>query len=465
MERPRKQTYTLEMYLRKMRDRDIRDDQKVQRLSGQWNNAMMNELIFSVLNGEYILPIILGQEASSQLYVVDGLQRSTVLMMFRYGGYKITSSLEEPMISYRAKMLDSEGEPKLDGNGDICWETKSFDLRRKTYDKLPEELKKTFNEFQLDCVVHENYNQEQISRLVRRYNHLKPMTVAQKSLTFCDRYARKIRGILKRDFFIEAPYTKAERKNGSIERIILETVMCMFHLNDWKRSGQVGQYINEHSSIEEFDTLENYIIRLENIVADDLYNVFTAKDSFLWFVLFHKFTQLNISDGKFADFLYAFKSGLSDKEVDGKLFYEIDKDRSTKDKAVVQEKLNHLETLMYEYLGVSKPEPEPEIDSEEVLEFVRANVVPFVTMEDVEQYAEVLDSLMKKSNCNRKFLEAENRPSLIAIVAYSFHADIDLDDWIADYCSRNSDYILDQKENYVHMKEDLQRFMKVANAA
>lgn len=86
-------------------------------------------------------------------------------------------------------------------------------------------------------------------------------------------------------------------------------------------------------------------------------------------------------------------------------------------------------------------------------------------MEDIEQYAEVLDSLMKKSNCNMKLLEAENRPSLIAMVAYSFHSDIDLDDWIADYCSRNSDYIPDQKENYIHMKEDLQQFIKVANAA
>ena len=40
MERPRKQTYTVEMYLQRMKDLDIRSDQKVQRLSGQWNNAM-----------------------------------------------------------------------------------------------------------------------------------------------------------------------------------------------------------------------------------------------------------------------------------------------------------------------------------------------------------------------------------------------------------------------------------------
>lgn len=461
MAKVRRQTYTLGMYLQKMRDQDIRSDQDVQRLSGQWNNAMTNELICSVLNLEYVPPIILGQEKNSQEWIIDGLQRSTAFMMFRYGNYRVSSSVEEPVISYRAKIKDSEGNVKMDGCGDIIFEDREFDIRRKTYKQLPEELQKIFDEFQIDCIIHENYTMQQISRLVRRFNFNKGMNVSQKTFTFVDKYARRIREVLKREFFIEAPYTKAERKNGSVERIILETVMAMYHLDNWKKPGQIGQYINEHSSMEEFDTLENNISRLENIITDDLYPIFTSKDSFIWFNLFHKFIRLGLSDGKFSDFLYAFKNELCDREINGKTFYE--SGRSLKDRNVIVEKLNHLETLMYEYLGIS--ELEPEIDSEKVFEFVRANVVPFVTMEDIEQYAEVLDSLMKKSNCNMKLLEAENRPSLIAIVAYSFHADIDLDDWIADYCSRNSDYIPDQKENYIHMKEDLQQFIKVANAA
>ena len=52
MGKPRKQTYTLDMYLKRMKEQDIRSDQDVQRLSNQWNNSMTNELIASVLNGE-----------------------------------------------------------------------------------------------------------------------------------------------------------------------------------------------------------------------------------------------------------------------------------------------------------------------------------------------------------------------------------------------------------------------------
>lgn len=383
-------------------------------------------------------------------------------MMFRYGKYKVTPSIEEPVIPYRAKVMEADGEACIDGNGDIVWEDREFDLRNKTYDRLPEELKKAFDEYQIETVVHENYDMQQISRLVRRFNFNKGMSVSQRAFTFCDKYARKIREILKREFFIEAPYSKAERKNGTLERVIMETAMVTFHLDNWKKSGQIGAYLNENASMEEFDALENDIARLENIITEELYGVFTAKNSFLWFALFHKFTGLNMDDRRFADFLCAFQNGLDGKEINGKTFDEIEQERSTKDKAVIMEKLDMLETLMLEYLGIPKGGLEQGFDMQEVLGFVRANVVPFATEEDIEQYAEVLDSLMEKSNCDAKLLEAGNRLSLVGIVAYSFENDIDLDGWIVDYCSRNHDYVSDQTENYRHMKDDLQQFLKLA---
>lgn len=463
MGKPRKQTYTLDMYLKRMKEQDIRSDQDVQRLSNQWNNSMTNELIASVLNGEYIPPIILGQEPNSQIWIIDGLQRSTALMMFRYSNYRITSSIEEPVISYRAKARDTEGNLKYDGNGDVVWEDRAFDLARKTYDKLPEELQNRFDEYQIETVIHEGYGMKEISKLVRRYNNHKSMNVSQKAFTFVDNYARRIREILKRKFFIEAPYTKAERKNGTVERVVMESVMCMFHLDSWKKSGQIGAYLNDNASQEEFDVLENCIEGLENIVTDDMYSLFTSRDSFLLFSLFYKFTGLGLDDGKFADFLHAFKDGLRNKEVNGKIFSEIGKERSTKDKTVIMEKLDLLETLMRGYLGI--PKPDSELELEAILKFVREHVVSYATKEDIVQYEEVLNALMKKSIHSTELMEAENKPSMIAVIAYSFEYDIDLDDWILDFCKRNDDYIRDQKENYRCMLQDLEKFMLLADAA
>ena len=59
MKNIRKQTYTLEQYLKDMKAEKIRTDQECQRLSGQWNPNMVNELIASVLTDDYIPPVIL----------------------------------------------------------------------------------------------------------------------------------------------------------------------------------------------------------------------------------------------------------------------------------------------------------------------------------------------------------------------------------------------------------------------
>ena len=462
MAKPRKQIYTLQMYLQKMMDMDIRSDADVQRMSGAWNNAMMNELVVSVLNGDYIPPVILGQEKNSQAWIIDGLQRSTALMMFRHSNYKVSASVEEPVIAYKAKARDSEGEVKMDGCGDIIWETKEFDIRRKTYKQMPEELKKAFDEYQIKTVIHENYDMQQISRLVRRYNFHKPMNVSQKAFTFCDKYARKIREILKREFFIEAPYSKAERKNGTMERIILESVMVIFHVEDWKKSSQIGAYLNEHSSMEEFAILEKGIERLENIITDGLYPLFTAKNSFLWFALFHRFARLNMDDGKFTEFLYAFQNGLNEKEINGKTFDEIGQERSTKDRSVIMEKLDFLETLMLEYLHVDKENLE---ETGSTLEFVREYVSQDITQEDIGLYEDMLKDFASKVDTESNLLDRKNHASLIAVIAYSCRKDIKLDEWFMDYFKRNDSYISGQTENYRHMKDDLEEYIRIANAA
>ena len=455
MARPRKQTYTLQMYLDKIRDRDIRSDQDVQRLSGQWKNNMINELIVSVLTDSYIPPIILGQEQGFQLWVVDGLQRSSSLFMFRYGNYRITSSIEEPIIKYRAKVKDTDGEVLIDENGDIVWKDAEFNIKGKTYDNLPEELKKRFNEYQIETVIHENYDIKRISKLVRLYNNHVNMNIAQKSFTFVDNYARDIREILRNKFFVNCKtYTENERTKGTLERLVMESVMCIFHFNEWKKGAQIGSYLNENASMEEFATLNNELCRLEEIMTEDLYSLFTVKDSFIWFALFHKFTFTGLEDGKFSDFLKAFQEGLCDYEVDGMQFYTVDKGHSTKDKAIIGYKLNILETLMCEYLNITKED----LAEVEILDFIRENANPDATEEDLKLYEDMLNTFACKVDSESELLESYNKPSMLAIIAYSCIEEIDLDSWLVDYINKNDTYFKDQVENFQYMKYDLEDF-------
>ena len=68
-----------------------------------------------------------------------------------------------------------------------------------------------------------------------------------------------------------------------------------------------------------------------------------------------------------------------------------------------------------------------------------------ITDDDIDQYIEVLEDLTLNVDNSSKLLHEKNRMSLTAMVAYSFQADIDLDDWIVDFFQRKKSYIADQK--------------------
>lgn len=275
--------------------------------------------------------------------------------------------------------------------------------------------------------------------------------------TYVDRHARKIREILRKRFFVECTgYTKAERKNGTLERILLESVMCMFHLDNWKKSGQLGEYVNENVTETEFNVLENLIDRLESIVMEQHYSIFNSRDSFIWFALSHKFMQLDCDEAKFAEFLTYFKEQTDG--VDMNEFYGIDKNNFTKDKSVIIKKLDKLENMMCEFLGIPKIKINKSNVSD-ILGFVHEHVTLHAALEDIEQYAEVLQTLAR--NIGRsEFWNEGNVSSLIAVVSWSFEHDIDLDNWLADYCSRTDSYFDNQVRNFEIMREDLEIFIK-----
>ena len=174
----RKQTFSLDQYLKQMKVETIRTDQECQRMSGQWSANMVNELIFTVLTDNYIPPVILGEEIMGEIvkeYIIDGLQRSSSLFLFRYGNTKVTKSLDEHMVRYQRKAVDDNGNPKRDEKGEIVYESVDYDIRNKTYGQLPQELKDRFDGYQMETAIHQDCDTAEISKLVRKYNNHKAM--------------------------------------------------------------------------------------------------------------------------------------------------------------------------------------------------------------------------------------------------------------------------------------------------
>lgn len=455
MARPRKQTYPMETYLISNKDGDISNNADTQRKPA-WK-AIINGLIVTILTDDYIPPIILGEEENSQLNILDGGSRTAAFMMFRYGNWKISSSVEDSIIPYKKKNKDKDGN--------IVWEDATFNIKGKTYDQLPDELKKKFNSYQVETVIHENCDKGKISTYIKRYNEHSSMNTNQKAFTYIDRFADKIHRIVDGDFFRNnKAYSDNDRDKGVVERIVVETIMCMNHFDNWKTQAKAAcKYLNENATKEEFEKFADNLHRLEDIISDDIRNVFNKKDSFIFLTLFDKFVKLGMSDEKFAEFLREFQENIrfakrNDKNL---LFDEIDKEASTKDKQVIADKLKMLEDLMNEFLGICKSNDNKEIINTETFIAKYVGVSLKDVEKDIDCYESTLDDLENNTiRDGSKLLDTDNRLSLLAMVAFSFKNEIDLDDWMTEYAKNNNTYFVDQKKNFLHMKQDFEQYLK-----
>lgn len=461
MARPRRQTYTMQQYVNNIEEEYISNDVAIQRYPA-WK-PIVDGLVVTILNDDYIPPLILAEEESGKTVIVDGGSRTAAFMMICKGNHKIKSSVEDPIIKYKKMEKDSDGK--------TIWSDAEFDIRNKTFDKFPKELQKKFYEYQVETVIHE-CGADEVEKYFRRYNVHTGMNANQKMFIYLPKYADKIKSIVNRKFFLNhSVFTDNNKEKGLLERVVAESVMTMFHLDKWNKNGKkLSTYLNENSSEEEFNILNNNIARLENIITEDTKTLFNDKNTFIWFTLFNEFTKFGLNDAKFAEFLYEFANGLRNKPVDGKVFDTADEGGSTKDKAVIIAKLHILETLMYEFLHIDKKDIEV-VDEETFI----ANVVKIdksEVHENIDIYREDLsgsDSLKGlKDNCIRdgsKLLDSQNNLSLLAMVAYSYKIGQDLDKWLTDFASKNNMYYTDQRKNYCYMRDDFDKYLKKGKVA
>ena len=467
----REQSVSLSSYLKSVNSEDISENQDVQRMFC-WDNAAINELIITVLTDDYIPPIILGEEELggnlTQQYIVDGIQRTTALNKFRHMNWKTTKSFENSIIQYQAKRRDKDGHLIKDENGSILWDSCEFDIRNKTFEQLPEELKKTFDDYQIRIVVHQNCTMQEISKLVRRYNRNKSMGANQKALTWIPTYARNIKNIANNNFFKECvTYSDPIRKNGTYEQTVSNSVMTVFHLDNWKKTpGDRNDFLEENASFDEFETIDKYGNRIAKVCGDKFTSLFVHKDIPSWFAVFDSFNKTGLQDVKFADFLNALVTQLHSKMVNGDSYDSLYLDSSTSDKGLIKRKVNLFTTLMNDYLHIDATETENnEVDNAEdnvedtLLGFVKENADPKATEDDVELYQDMVEDCVRIDEPVYK----ECGKALIALMAYACSQDKDQDfeKWVDNYRNK-SNFSPSQKVNFTYMKQSFDNYTQAS---
>lgn len=512
-ERTKSTSYSIESLSKQLRQHRLRDNHPLQRTSGQWNLLTKSELISDILQGNSLLQIVISEEIKAGIimhWLIDGKQRSTNLKDYLEDGFAVSKNVQRYMIEYQTDKTDEDGNVILNEDGFPIPESKTFDIRGKKFSQLPEELQDKFKDYQVPVMLNLNCTKKDIAYDIARFNRCRPMNVSQSGwLGLEESYAEYVDKILKMDFFKvdcdKSSYSNTNIKNGSLRRVIIEAIMTSKYLSHFDKDfGKMCIYLTENANESVFIDFYLTLEKLFNVLKGDTSDIFNNKNSFLWFALFDKFLEYDIEDDKFNDFIQEFKETLHSKEIDGVTYDCLNGQKGTKDRSSVTKRFNHLLTLMKEYLHIEDSVEESESDvikddlfdtevveesddkkpiiaevteysaignkeiehvcgevvDKDTLEFVKMCVDDDVTDADILDYEEDLDVVTLDVDNNSKLLDGVNHKSLIALIAYAYKIDEDIDDWFKDYFKRTNTYEIDQKRNYLHMRNDFIRFNK-----
>lgn len=473
-EKSKPMQYSIASINKKIENRTIRFDHPLQRNSDQWSPSMKGNLISDILQGNPLPEIVFAEQivnGTPVIWDLDGKQRCTNCYSYANDGFKICRNIRKWNIKYLAQIKDQDGNPVLDDDGFPISEYQECDIRNKKFSQLPIELQEKFLDYTFKCDQYLNCDSEEIAYHIIRYNEGKAMSKSQKGITrIGETFAALVKEISAMSFFRDGKgYKDSEARNGTLDRVVIESVMASRYLDHWsKQQEDICGYLKEHASTEDFAEFKTSVLRLESVITEEVAAMFNSRDSFLWFGLFARFTRMGREDTVFIEFLSAFSRSLHSKVIDGSCFDELcidkktGKPRPTKDKYIVLPKMDLLEKLLIEYLG-AKGDDRADMQEEE---FIAANVGIDIreVRYDLEFYQSSLDDLLKRTMAyDSKLLETENRISLLAMVVYSYKNDLDLDEWMTEYAKKTSSYLADQKENFLHMVSDLEQYRMISS--
>lgn len=493
---------------------DLRIDHPLQRKPNQFDIKTRDGLIATIIKDEDMDSIKICEQLGENgvtLWLIDGLQRLTTIQMYRNGVFKLGRSIEFPIIKYQLAKKDKSGRLIKNKDGELEYDIVEYDLRGKGYADLSEELKEMIDNYKINIVKHLDCTDEEVGYHIRRYNRQVPMNTSQNSITYMDNTAGYVKDItINSRFFKDCGYyTENERRKNILDKIVIESIMTMFHLDHWqKNANKLGSYVNSNARKEEFEIFKNNLHRLERIITAPN-KLFNSKNSFIWFALFYRFTKLGMDDVKFKNFLDEFLNSLHSRQIDGTSFDELNQNRATKDKSVVMKKLDILEKLMLEYLHINREEIYSEftVRNEElkkyIHEFNRTDfgkflnirndndkirvavqslmmicgekdlsdraVLAFINtwhgekemMEDTLFYTCVLNDWSLNIDHSSDFFHRQNTAVLIGVVSYAYKKEYDDDiciEWLDKFIQLGKTSGADLLENYQIMTTDLDNY-------
>ena len=480
--------YSMYSLLQDKKNGDMNCNYILQREPFQWSKEEANRYFCRILSNLPIPEIILCEQKKKGLtisHLIDGLQRLSYAEAFKENRIKIGSAgAERHLIQYRDYVLDDNGNRVPDEEGFPEYEMKVFDVIGKYYKDLPDELKKRFNNFNINVTKFFDCTDEQIADHIRDYNNHASMNKEQGGLLNVSAdIAGHIKKISQKNSFFKncGKFTNNNSIKGKLERVVVESIMLLFFRESWRASlDSIYKFVNENTTEQQFLKLNSQFNRLELALGDNNKDLskelFTPTTMPMWISVFDKFTTYNIEDSRFVDFLNAYNIELKDKEINGISMADF-KDQQTKKKTTIVGKIDLLIRLMNDFLHIDTTETKNNIESsdnkvinvneseqntgcdDEILSFVKENVADDIEEVDIDEYQEFVDEYLKIDNP----LYIQCKAALMALTAYAYRTekDVELATWLENYQKNTIDktYSPSQEVNYRYMKRDFDNYI------
>ena len=473
MEKSKSNRMSISSIKKKINNQLIRFNHPLQRESEQWSNIMKGNLVSDILQGNPIPALTFAEQIINGIAVIwdlDGKQRCTTSYSYSNDGFKVSSKVRRGIIQYQAILKNEDGKVVLDENGFPQTEARSFDIRNKKFSELPEELQDKFMDYNFEIVQYLNCSAEDIKYHIERYNDGKAMNQQQKGIIHLgEDFATAVKSIAAMPFFKEmGNYTVRESINGTLNRVVVESIMSTNFLDDWKKNQiEMCEFIKNNATEETFETFEDLVSRLSDVATDDVLDEFNSKNSFVWFGLFGRFIKTCDDDKKFIEFMAEYNQSLH--KIFDDLEYNEDgkKKHSSKDKSIVVAKIKASEELMNKFLSENEINVENNITEENETNIDDKNsetdmvhmINPDATAEDIEEYKEYIEDTVRVSSP----LYRQCYNALLAIAAYVYKNETDKQfaNFVDNYA--NNTYMFNTKnqiKNFNTIKSAFDNYMK-----
>lgn len=471
----RRDTCSLKALLNEKIEGELDCNYVSQRAPFQWDEEQTNKYYSRILNNQPIPEIVVCETIENEekvSYLVEGLQRLSYAEEFSENRMPVKAKgAEFTKIKYKKYEYNADGSKVLDENGRAKFTIDIFDITNKYYRDLPEFLQKRFDNFNFIVTRYFNCTYDIIDYHIRNYNNHVSMTTSHYGITsVSNKTSIHIKEITqKHPFFLNvAKCTNKKKKQGGLEDMVARAMMATFFIDDWKKDLiDALKYVDTNTTEEQFEHFKKNLDRIEKVADKSVQDLFNLTNAHIWLAVFDKFSTLSDDDRQFVEFMVDFKDALHAKKIKGRSYDDVNT-RNTKDKTTVKNKIDVLVDLMMEFLHIEESELVIENDEITPEQFIADNVGLSIesVKKDMEFFTQVLDDLeIKTIRDGSKLLNPDNRLSLLAIVAYSIQTDLDLDGWMVEYAKVNNTYLMDQKKNYLHMKQDLEKYFEKKGVA